>query len=144
MRAKRNGCDNMENLARTSESPRLLSPLSLAFVGDAVYELLVRERLASVGNLPANKLHQAAVRRVCAAAQSRAYQLVEERLSEEERQILRRGRNAHSSKVPKNADVADYRRATGVECLFGYLYLCGRIERVTELFEYIWQAGEER
>lgn len=133
----------METLANTSGNPQLLSPLALAFVGDAVYELLVRERLVAGGNLPANKLHQLAVRRVCAGAQSQGYQRLEPLLSEEELAVLKRGRNAHSSKVPKHADVVEYRRATGLECLFGYLYLLGRIDRVRELFALLWQAQEE-
>ena len=132
--------------------PRLLSPLALAFVGDGVYELLVRERLLDGGTMPVGKLHQRAVAQVRAAAQSRAYQALQGRLTEEEAAILRRGRNAHGTRPPRSSDPADYRRATAVEALFGYLYLCGRLERVQELFELICRlcpteegrpAGEE-
>ena len=117
--------------------PRLLSPLALACVGDGVYELLVRERLLDGGTMPVRKLHQKAVAQVRAAAQSRAYQAIQSSLTEEETAILRRGRNAHGTRPPRSSDPADYRRATAVEALFGYLYLCGRLERVQELFEMI-------
>lgn len=116
------------------QDPRLLNPVSLAFLGDAVYELLVRRRLVNHGSMPANKLHVNAVRMVCAGAQAQFYDVLEPVLTEEELQILKRGRNAHTSKVPKNANPADYRRATGLEALFGYLFLKEEQDRLEELF----------
>lgn len=129
------------------ENPKLLSPLVLAFLGDAVFELLVREKLVEGGNLPVNRLHQKAVHYVCAGAQWEGYLAVRDMLTEEEEDIFRRGRNTKSG-VPKNADPAAYRAATGLEALFGYLYACGRHDRYRQLFSVIWeqknQNSEER
>lgn len=116
---------------------RLYSPQALAFLGDAVYELLVRERLVKKANMPVGKLHQKAVQQVRASYQSKAYELLEAILTEEERAALKRGRNSNCVKAPKNGNLLDYRRATGVESLFGYLYLKGETARIKELFLYI-------
>lgn len=118
------------------------SPLSLAFLGDAVYEQLVRERLILVANMPVRRLHTLTVGYVRAAYQSRASELIEPLLTEEEGDIFRRGRNCNNSTVPKNCDVVEYRRATALEALFGYLYLTGQKERVAQLFESIWAMGQ--
>ncbi len=106
-----------------------LSPLALAFVGDGVYSLMVRERLLSEANRPVNDLHRLAVREVRAEAQSAAMANLLPHLTEEEEAVFKRGRNAHTARSG-----ADYHRATGLESLFGYLYLAGRIDRVRELF----------
>ena len=119
------------------ENPKQLSPLTLAFLGDAVFELLVREELVSQANAPVRKLHKKAVSIVCAGAQSDAVALLEPVLTAEETEIYKRGRNTNGHHVPKNADPASYRRATGLEALFGYLYLQGKKERIRELFEMI-------
>ena len=111
--------------------------MTLAFLGDAVFELLVRESLVSQGNRPSKQHHQLAVGKVCAVAQSQAYGLLEEQLNQEELAILKRGRNAHPGHLPKHADPADYRRATGVEALFGYLYLKGELPRILELYHFL-------
>lgn len=124
----------------------------MAFVGDSVYELLVREKIISQGSMPPSRLHQMAVEKVRAGAQSRAYLLLTEgknaaaeeegltqRLTEEELSIMKRGRNANTARVPKSSNPAEYHRATGVESLFGFLYLSGRIERLNQLFDEIWQ-----
>lgn len=115
----------------------LMSPLTLAFVGDAVYGLLVREALAREANRPANDLHAASVSRVCAAAQAHDAARLMPVLTEEELAVYKRGRNAHANHLPRNASPADYHAATGFEALFGYLYLQGRQERLRELFEII-------
>ena len=106
-----------------------LSPLALAFVGDGVYSLMVRERLLCEANRPVNDLHRQSVRDVRAEAQSAAMSRIMEHLTEEEEAVFKRGRNAHTARSG-----ADYHRATGLEALFGYLYLDGRIERIRELF----------
>lgn len=106
-----------------------LSPLALAFVGDGVYSLMVRERLLNEANRPVNDLHRMAVRQVRAEAQSAAIGRLLPLLSEEEEAVFKRGRNAHTARSG-----ADYHRSTGLEALFGYLYLDGRIDRVRELF----------
>ena len=114
-----------------------LSPLALAFLGDAVFELYVREKLLLQGNARAQQHHRKAVGYVCARAQSKAVEEIAGLLSPDEESVYRRGRNAHS-RPPKNADVADYRRATGLEALFGYLHLCGETGRARDLFQVIW------
>ncbi len=113
------------------------SPLSLAFLGDSVYDTLVREYLLRKANMPVAKLHSSKIRLVCAEFQSGAYELIAERLTEKELAVLKRGRNATGNTVPKHADAAEYRRATAIESLFGYLYLLGRNERINELFNLI-------
>lgn len=127
----------MEQLAMTQQNPKLLSPLTLAFIGDGVYELLVRERLAAKGSMPVGKLHALAVQQVRASYQSKAYAVLEELLTEEEYGVMKRGRNASGVHPPKNSDPAEYRRATGLEALFGFLYLKGDIQRINQLFAYI-------
>lgn len=115
----------------------MYSPLTLAFLGDSVYDTLVREYLLRQANMPVAKLHSAKIKLVCAEYQSVAYDIVSELLSEQELSVLKRGRNATGNTVPKHADAAEYRRATALECLFGFLYLTGRYERIIELFELI-------
>jgi len=114
-----------------------MSPLVLAFLGDAVYELMVREHIASQGSMPAHTLHMQAIGFVKASAQSDAVDKIMPMLDEEELAIFKRGRNANSTTVPKNANPAQYRRATGLEALFGYLYLNKNVERIREIFDYI-------
>ena len=124
----------MERLLNQDCDPRQLSPLTLAFVGDCVFELFVRERLVCQGNCPVKKLHQRSVEQVGAAAQAKFSQKLLPHLTEEEQQAYQRGRNAHVNHVPKSASVADYHAATAFEALFGYLYLSGKTERLRELF----------
>ncbi|MEG1447826.1 MAG: ribonuclease III domain-containing protein [Oscillospiraceae bacterium] len=120
---------------KLDHNARELSPLTLAFVGDGVYEIMVREQMAiKFGSMPTSKLHNYGVKMVKATYQSKVYGVLEEMLTESELSVLKRGRNAHSSTVPKNADPVEYRRATGVESLFGYLYLNGETQRAKELF----------
>lgn len=113
---------------------RLLSPLDLAFVGDGVFDLLCRELLLRGGSCPVKKLHQRKTELVNCQAQARALEKLWPGLSEEERAVALRGRNAHVGHVPKNADIADYHGATALEALFGWLYLRGDIDRARELF----------
>lgn len=102
-----------------------------------MYDTLVREHLLRKANMPVAKLHSAKIKLVCAEYQSVAYDIVMEVLSEQETAVLKRGRNATGNTVPKHADAAEYRRATALESLFGFLYLTGRYERIIELFELI-------
>lgn len=106
-------------------------------MGDAVFELMVREYLSRQGNMPAHTLHVKAVTMVRCSAQAKAAGLIAPLLTEEETAIYKRGRNANSTTVPKNATPADYRAATGLETLFGYLHLKGEHERIQTLFEMI-------
>lgn len=132
-----------ESLNNEKVDIRLYSPQALAFLGDAVYEILVRERIVHRANMPVNKLHLQAVKQVRASYQSKAYAVVEPVLTEEELAALKRGRNISSIKPPKNGTMQDYRRATGLECLFGYLYLKGEIQRINELFLMIEEHLEQ-
>ena len=117
------------------------SPLTLAYIGDAVFELLVRAHVLSLsGNTQTAKLHKMSAELVCAKAQNDAYFKIYDSLSPQELQVLKRGRNARSFSTAKNASVSDYRHATGVEALFGYLYLRGENERIEELFHAIIQS----
>ena len=110
-------------------------PLTLADRGDAVFELLTRERIVLAGEKPPAELNRLARGYVTAVAQSAAVERLLPLLDEDETAVYKRGRNAKSAHAPKSAGAVEYRRATGLECLFGYLYLAGRIERARALFE---------
>jgi len=114
-----------------------LSPLNLAFIGDAIYEILVREMLVCDANRPVNDLHHESVKYVSAAAQTEAFEKIKECLTEEEMAQFKRGRNAKVGHLPKSASDAQYHTATGVEALFGYLYLTNHQDRIKELFDII-------
>lgn len=118
----------------TREELMGLSILSLAHVGDAVYELLVRSHLAEVGKGKVVDLHRATVAVVKAGAQAKAAAVILPMLTEEERSVYRRGRNSHVNSVPHAASKAEYHAATGLEAVFGWLYLAGERERIRELF----------
>ncbi len=110
-----------------------MAPLVLAYLGDAVYELEIRQMLVKRDHSRPAKLNKEAAQLVCAAAQSRIAEAILPYLTEEEEAIYRRGRNAHSPTTAKNQTVGDYRRATGFEALIGYLHLCGETGRMREL-----------
>lgn len=113
----------------------LFSPLVLAYAGDAVYELYIRTLLLSHGNAPVHKLHKRSIAFVKAKAQSDTVHRLMPVLSAEEQDIVRRGRNAKSGTIPKNADVTEYKYATGFEALLGYLYVKGDYARLLELLK---------
>lgn len=117
----------------------LLNPSVLSFVGDGVYTLLVREKLATV-NRRSGDLHSLAVEFVKAPAQAKAFSVISEELTEHELAVFKRGRNFHTNNTPKNATKEEYHTATGVECLFGYLHLNKDAVRITELFDKIWET----
>ena len=114
---------------------RMYSPLTLAFLGDAVYSLLVRNMLSMQENKPAGKLHKESIKYVNASFQAQMIKELIPSLTENEVSVFKRGRNAHSGHSPKNQEAGDYRYATGLEALYGYLYLCGESDRVKEIFE---------
>ncbi|OMD54952.1 MULTISPECIES: ribonuclease III domain-containing protein [Paenibacillus] len=116
-----------------SKPARLLSPIVLAYVGDAIYEVAVRQYLVSLPNLRPNHLHRSATGLVSAKAQCAILNFLEPSLTEEEKDVARQGRNAKSGSVPKNADVLEYRHATAFECLIGHLYYTGQQERIEEI-----------
>lgn len=111
------------------------SPLVLAYLGDTVYEIYVRTHIVAEGNAPVHKLHRRSVGFVKAKAQSDVIHVIMQSLSQEEQDIVRRGRNAKSGTIPKNADVTEYKYATGFESLLGYLYLKGNLERLMEILK---------
>ena len=115
------------------KNPGQMSPLVLAYIGDTVYDLYVRTSLVCGSDATAHGLHLKAAKQVCAQAQAEAARRVLPMLTQEEEAVYRRGRNSHMGTVPKHAAIADYRAATGLEALVGYLYLRGEDGRLTEL-----------
>ena len=127
----------MKNYFSLSMQPReinQISALGLAHCGDAVFELLVRSWLCDSGKLTTKQLHRATVSYVCAPAQAARADRMLPLLTEDELAQYKRGRNAHVHTIPKNTTHEQYSKATGLECLFGALYLSGRLERINELF----------
>ena len=119
-----------------------LSTLGLAHLGDGVFELMVRSWLCLHGKAKVKDLHRATVKFVAAPAQARRYQRIEAILTEEEQDVFRRGRNTAPHSIPKAATRSEYQIATGLEALFGYLYLQGRNDRLNELFELMMREDE--
>ncbi len=119
-----------------------LSPLTLAFTGDAVFSLFVREMLVCDANRPVGKLHKLSVNWVKAEAQSKGMRAILPLLTEKETEVFKRGRNAHTSHTPKNQSGCDYHYATGFEALVGYLYLKDETERLNELLNEVIKAVE--
>lgn len=122
---------------------RMLNPLVLAYVGDSVYDTFVRTLLVSEGFAQVAKLHKLAIGFVKAKAQADILEKISYMLTEDEQDIVRRGRNTKSATVPKNADISDYRYATGFEALLGFLYLTGRLDRLMEIIKKVIQVKTE-
>ena len=116
------------------------SPLTLAYIGDCVYELIIRTNLVYMGNAPVNTLNKKASDYAKAGTQAKIIEAVMEELTEEEQVAYKRGRNAHSFSKAKNATAGDYRKATGFESLLGYLYLQKKFDRITEIVKKGWEA----
>ncbi len=123
------------SLEEVSFDPAQRSPLELAYLGDTVFDLIVRTRLVCEANEPVNKLNRKATAIVNAENQSRMVEVLEPLFTEEEAAVYRRGRNAKAATHAKNASIQDYRRATGLAAVFGYLYLKGEYARLLELFQ---------
>ncbi|MCL2408688.1 MAG: ribonuclease III [Oscillospiraceae bacterium] len=119
-----------------------MSALGLAHIGDAVFELMVRTWLTTRGTVTAKRLHSRTVAFVSAKAQAQAAGRILPNLSEEELGVFKRGRNSHVNSVPRGSTYEEYHTATGIETLFGYLYLSGRIDRLHELFEMVTEEEE--
>lgn len=122
--------------------PEQLSPLVLAYIGDAVYELFVRQILVSRTSCPVRRLHSMTTKQVNCAAQAAAFHRIESRLTEAELAVFRRGRNTKSN-VPKNADMADYRTATGLEALFGYWYCKDEMDKIWDTISYLLKEDKD-
>jgi len=116
---------------------RAISVLGLAHIGDAVFELMVRTWLCTQGTTTAKRLHGGSVEFVSAKAQAAAAERIRPILNDEELAVFKRGRNAHANSVPRGSSYEEYHLATGIEALFGFLYLSGKTERLGELFEMI-------
>ncbi len=125
------------------EDIREIPTSALAYVGDAVYELYVRTQIVARSGGQSGVLHRKAVKYVSAPAQAQAIRALHDELSEEEQNVFRRGKNGHQGSMAKNASPADYKYATGLETLIGYLYIDGREERLNELLHRIMQILEE-
>jgi ribonuclease-3 family protein len=115
------------------------SPLVLAYIGDSIYDLIVKTSIVERGNAPVNKLHKRVVKLVQAAAQAELYHKIQPELTDEEMAVFKRGRNAKSFTSAKNAGIVEYRTATGVEALFGYLYMTNQMNRIMELMKSLLQ-----
>lgn len=127
----------MERLYNKNCDYKSLNPLSLAFIGDAVFELFVRDQIICQNRCAVNKLHKRSVEKVCCQSQAEYVEQLFPHLTDEEKDAFRKGKNSHTKNIPKNATLVQYHNATGLETLFGYLYLKGKIERLRELFNII-------
>ncbi len=125
------------------KAPHLLNPIVLAYVGDAVYEMYIRQYLVSLPNQRPNHLHHQATTYVSAKAQAKALQSLLGDLSDEEMDMVKRGRNAKSGSSPKNTDVLEYRHSTAFECLIGYLFYMNRRDRIQQLMDLVIQLNED-
>mgnify|MGYP000874269717 FL=1 len=123
---------------------QMMHPLVLAYVGDTVYDLFVRTYLIHTYDIPVHQLHMKSISFVKAGSQSETLHDIDELLTEEEKYIVRRGRNAKSGTIPKNADVTEYRWATGFESLLGYLYLTGQEERLCEILRFVLDTRQQK
>ena len=130
------------NRNRSIEEVKQLSPLTWAYVGDAVYELYIRTYLINTTKLKPHELHIKSIKYVKAKAQAELLQQLEEILTDEEKDIVRRGRNTQTHHIAKNATVQDYMYATAFEALIGYLYLTKQDERIKELLDYLIQNAK--
>ena len=115
--------------------PRTYSPLVLAYIGDAVYELLIRTKVINHGSMQVNKMHKKSASLVKAETQANIVKAIQDDLTEEELAVFRRGRNAQVHSIPSHASRAQYSTATALEALFGWLYLSGQRQRASDLFE---------
>lgn len=122
---------------------KLYSPLVLAYIGDSVYEVFVRDKILQLNpSMPAYKLHRESIKYVKASSQAKSVHFLESILNEEETAVYKRGRNAKSPTVPKNADVTDYRCATGFEALIGFLHLSRKDNRLNEIMEKAFEFAD--
>lgn len=128
----------------TDGKTRMYSPSQLAYAGDAVYELLVRSYIINNHDYSVNLMHRDAIRFVKARAQANIIRELNPKLTEEEKKIVKRGRNAKVTSSPKNADMMDYRYATGFEALLGYLYLNNEMDRLLSLFNTIIEIIDKK
>ena len=135
---------NLFNIEKNEIEVNMMSPLTWAYVGDAVYELYIRTHLVNKTNLKPHKLHVEAIKYVKAQSQAQALKKIEVNLTEKEKEIVRRGRNTENHHVAKNASVQEYMYSTAFEALIGYLYLTNQEKRIKELVDMIISTRPER
>ncbi len=123
------------DIKRNTEDVNLMSPLTWAYIGDCVYELYIRTKLVNSTNMKPHDLHVEAIKYVKAQAQAQILNKIYDNLTDDEKDIVRRGRNADNHHLPKNANLHDYMYSTAYEALIGYLYLTNQIERLKEILE---------
>ena len=133
----------LQELGLKEENPAVYSPLVLAYIGDCIYDLIIKTMVINKGNRQVNKLHSETSQYVQASAQSFMMRKMQEYLTDEEHAVYRRGRNAKSVSPAKNQSITDYRRATGFEALLGYLYLKKEYKRLLELVKIGLESLEE-
>ena len=127
--------DEFLKINRTKEDVELMSPLTWAYIGDAVYELYIRNKLINETNLKPHKLHIEAIKYVKAKSQAEKLNEIYEILTDEEKDIVRRGRNTQNHHLPKNSNVQEYMYSTAFEALIGYLYLTKQNKRLKEILD---------
>lgn len=127
--------EELINITKTPEEINLLSPLTWAYIGDCVYEIYIRTNLVNTTKLKPHAMHMKAIEKVKAQAQAETLKKIYDILTEEEKDIVRRGRNAENHHVPKNSNVQEYSYATAFEALIGYLYLTKNTKRLKEILE---------
>ena len=127
------------NIEKNEAEVNMMSPLTWAYVGDCVYELFIRTELINKTNLKPHKLHIESIKYVKAQAQAEFLQKIYDDLTEEEKDIVRRGRNAENHHLPKNCNVQDYMYSTAFEALIGYLYLTKKEDRLEEIFRQVFK-----
>ena len=127
--------EELIEITKSKQDINMLSPLTWAYVGDGVYELYIRTKLVNETNLKPHKLHIEAIKYVKAQAQAELLQKIYDKLSEEEKDIVRRGRNAENHHLPKNSNIQEYMYATAFEALIGYLYLTKQNRRIKEILD---------
>ena len=127
--------EELIEITKSKQDINMLSPLTWAYVGDGVYELYIRTKLVNETNLKPHKLHIEAIKYVKAQAQAELLQKIYDKLSEEEKDIIRRGRNAENHHLPKNSNIQEYMYATAFEALIGYLYLTKQNKRIKEILD---------
>lgn len=133
-----------ESFSLEEKDIRTYSPLSLAYIGDSIYDLIVRSIIVDKGNANVNKLHKSSVKYVSAKAQCFIVKSIYDELTDEEKDIFRRGKNTKIHTVAKNASITEYRYATGFEAVLGYLYLTDNFNRLIELIKKAMEKADER
>ncbi|MCX7883726.1 MAG: Mini-ribonuclease 3 [Caloramator sp.] len=130
----------LDKISIDEKDVKMMNPLLWAYIGDSIYEVYVRSYIISKGGKTSFDLHRESIAYVKASAQSNILDVIMDKLTEEEQNIVRRGRNTKTYHIPKNAKAIDYKRATALEALIGYLYLLKRYDRLDEIMSFIFEG----